>query len=119
MAKIGLAKRQKTVRQKGEIRTGGNHPITFQGEVLHQQGKPPNSRRTAEALIGIRAIGRKRRALQERKPTLEDETPQGGLGKGKERLQYPESSFTAILPKGPFGGLPEALAAARRGTLAA
>jgi hypothetical protein len=67
VAKIGLAKRQKTVWQKGEIRTGSNHPISFQEEVLYQQGKPPNSRRTAEALIRIRAIGRKRKALQEKK----------------------------------------------------
>jgi hypothetical protein len=50
------------------------------------QEKPPNHRRTAEALIRIRAVGRKRRALQERKPTLEHETTQGRLRKGKERL---------------------------------
>ena len=67
MAKIGLAKRPKTVRQEGKIRTDTNHPINFQEEVLHQQRKPPNHRGTAEALIRIRAIGRKRRALQERK----------------------------------------------------
>ena len=77
MAKIGLAKRQKTVRQKGGNRARGNHPIRFQGEALRRQGKPSNSRR---------AVGRKRRALQERKPTLEHETTQGGLRKGKERL---------------------------------
>ena len=36
MAKIGLAKRQKTVRQKGKIRTDTNHPISFQEEVLER-----------------------------------------------------------------------------------
>ena len=51
MAEIGLAKRQKTVRQKGKIRTDTNHPISFQGEALRMQEKPPNHRRTAEALM--------------------------------------------------------------------
>jgi hypothetical protein len=77
VAEIGLAKRQKTVRQKGKIRTDTNHPISFQGEALRLQGEPSSRRR---------AVGRKRRALQERKPTLEHETTQGGLRKAKERL---------------------------------
>ena len=108
--KIGLTKRQKTVRQKGEIRTGGNQERAFRGMCSAFKGTfqhPQGDRKEKKGFAEVE------------KPTLEDETPQGGLGKGKERLQYPERSFTAILPRGLFDGLPEARAAARRGTLAA
>ena len=109
-SKIGPAKRQKTVRQKGEIRTSSNQEKAFRGRCSAFRGSLPTAAGRQEEKEGLCRRG---------KPALEDETPQGGLGKGKERLQYPESSFTAILPRGLFGGLPEVRAAARRGTLAA
>jgi hypothetical protein len=56
VVKIGLAKRPKTVRQKGEIRTGSNQERAFRGSGWNVQ----------RFIFKTRAIGKRKKGFQER-----------------------------------------------------
>ena len=74
IVKIGLAKRQKTVRQRGEIRTGSNQEEAFRGSGWKVQ----------RLIFRIRAVGKKKGFLGEGESFLERLLlKEGGTGSGR------------------------------------
>ena len=106
MAEISLAKRQKTVRQRGEIRTGRNQEKGFQGEQVERAG------------VHFQDSGgrKEKKGFQEREnPSLNVFCPR----KAVQAQEEPERSNLTFSPTEPLRAPPEARERARRGVLAA